>query len=64
MDNPETTLPEWSSPETLADWLGLPVATLYAWRSHGTGPPAHRVGRHLRYRRADIEAWLTTQRVA
>ena len=44
--------------EDLAEYLGVPVATLYAWRYHRQGPPGFRVGRHLRYRRADIDEWI------
>jgi excisionase family DNA binding protein len=44
--------------EELAAFLSLPVATLYQWRHRGTGPRAFRVGKHLRYRRADVEAFL------
>jgi excisionase family DNA binding protein len=47
--------------EDLAEYLGVPVATLYAWRYHRQGPPGFRVGRHLRYRRTDIERWLAGQ---
>jgi excisionase family DNA binding protein len=39
-------------------YLGVPLKTLYAWRQRGYGPPAIKVGRHLRYRWADVEAWL------
>ena len=39
--------------EDLADWLGVPVATVYAWRYRRSGPPSYKVGRHLRYRRSD-----------
>ena len=49
------------SPDEVADYLGVPRATLYGWRYKGTGPRAMRVGRHLRYRRADVEAWLETR---
>lgn len=52
---------EWISPEQLAAELSIPVKTLYQWRWRGTGPRGHRIGRHLRYRRRDIEAWLATQ---
>jgi excisionase family DNA binding protein len=38
--------------------LGVPVKTLYQWRYKGVGPAGVRVGRHLRYRTADIEAWI------
>ena len=42
----------------LSEMLGVPVATLYSWRYHGRGPAAVRVGRHLRYRLSDVDAWL------
>ena len=45
--------------EDLAEYLDVPVATLYAWRYHRQGPPGFRVGRHLRYRWADIEEWIS-----
>jgi excisionase family DNA binding protein len=41
--------------------LGVPVATLYRWRNRGEGPTGHRIGRHVRYRRAAVEAWIETQ---
>jgi excisionase family DNA binding protein len=46
------------SPEGLAELLGVSVATCYAWRYKGTGPRSIKVGKHLRYRRADVDAWL------
>jgi excisionase family DNA binding protein len=45
--------------EDLAEYLDVPVATLYAWRYHRQGPPGFRVGRHIRYRWADIEEWIS-----
>jgi excisionase family DNA binding protein len=45
-----------------ADYLGIPLATLYQWRSRRQGPVGHRVGRHVRYRRRDVDAWLNGQR--
>lgn len=44
--------------EQSADFLQKPVATLYAWRHRGEGPPAYKVGRDLRYRREEVEGWL------
>jgi excisionase family DNA binding protein len=44
--------------QQLADYLDVPVKTLYAWRHRREGPPAFRVGRHLRYRRIDIQRWI------
>ena len=52
---------EWISPDELAAELGIPVKTIYQWRYLGTGPRGHRIGKHVRYRRRDIEAWLVTQ---
>ena len=42
----------------LADYLGVPVATVYAWRYRRLGPPGFRVGKHLRFRWSDIERWI------
>jgi excisionase family DNA binding protein len=42
----------------LANYLHVPIATIYAWRHRRQGPPGFRVGRHLRYRRSDIEHWI------
>lgn len=58
MDSPRSDL--WTT-EMLADHLRVPVATIYNWRWAGKGPRAIRVGRHLRYRRSDVEAWLEQQ---
>lgn len=45
----------------LADYLKVPVATIYAWRYRGTGPPGLRIGRHVRYRLGDVEVWLESR---
>jgi predicted DNA-binding transcriptional regulator AlpA len=42
-------------------WLGIPVGTLYQWRTRHLGPRAYRVGRHLRYDPVDVRAWLSEQ---
>ncbi len=47
--------------QELADYLGVPVATLYAWRYRGDEPASFRVGRHLRYRAHDVETWLRSR---
>jgi predicted DNA-binding transcriptional regulator AlpA len=52
------TQDELLTPEEVADWIRRPITTLYNWRSRRVGPPAIRVGGRLRYRRADLEAWL------
>jgi excisionase family DNA binding protein len=45
----------------VARLLVVPVTTLYTWRYKGTGPKAFKVGKHLRYRLADVLAWLEQQ---
>lgn len=49
------------SPQQLADYLGVPLATVYRWRSASTGPRGLKVGKHVRYRQADVAAWLETK---
>lgn len=49
------------SPQELAEFLNLPVRTIYAWRSTGAGPQGVKVGRHVRYRQSDIDAWLAAR---
>ena len=46
------------STQQLANYLEVPLATIYAWRHRGEGPPGFRVGRHIRYRRTDVELWI------
>jgi excisionase family DNA binding protein len=45
----------------VSEMLGIPVHTLYRWRHNGDGPAGYRVGRHVRYRREAVEAWLERQ---
>ncbi len=47
--------------EDLADYLGVSMATLYQWRYRQQGPTGFRVGRHVRYRRADVQEWIEDQ---
>ena len=44
-----------------AEYLGVSLQTLYGWRWKRVGPRAAKVGRELRYRLRDIEAWLDAQ---
>ncbi|MFV0459825.1 MAG: helix-turn-helix transcriptional regulator [Actinomycetales bacterium] len=43
----------------LAAHLGVPVQTIHDLRHHGRGPRGIRIGRELRFRLSEIEAWLT-----
>ena len=57
MIEPEVREPLWGVEEVSA-YLGVPVRTLYQWRTKNYSPHGIRVGRHLRYRVADVIAWL------
>ncbi|MFK0151161.1 helix-turn-helix transcriptional regulator [Streptomyces sp. NPDC090493] len=48
----------WVSVEDLAEELQIPKSTIYGWKTKGIGPQWTRVGRHLRARRTQVEAWL------
>lgn len=45
-------------PQEVAEILGVPISTLYRWKYARKGPQAIRVGKHLRYRREDVQRWL------
>ena len=47
--------------QQLAEYLEVPPATLYAWRYRREGPQGFRAGRHLRYRKSDIDQWINDQ---
>lgn len=46
------------SPVETADYVHYSPATLRNWRSAGEGPRYVRVGKHARYWREDVDAWL------
>jgi excisionase family DNA binding protein len=54
MDGPDSLL----TPSQLAAWLQLPLSTLYRWRTQGDGPAGVKIGRHLRYKRSVVQAWI------
>lgn len=48
-------------PQYVAEYLDIPVQTIYQWRTKGSGPRGIRVGRHLRFRQEDLDAWIESQ---
>lgn len=42
----------------LAAHLGIPVQTIYQWRKRGYGPPGRKMGKHVRYRPAEVDRWI------
>ena len=51
------------TPGELSSRLGIPDSTLAQWRYVGRGPRFIKVGRHVRYRAEDVDAWLEAQTV-
>jgi hypothetical protein len=49
------------TPAEVAAHYKIPVRTLHQWRYLGLGPRAAKIGRHLRYRRADLDAYFDQQ---
>ncbi|MEU7970801.1 helix-turn-helix domain-containing protein [Micromonospora sp. NPDC049089] len=49
------------SVEDVAAFLRVPVETVYRWRKVKYGPPAARIGRHLRYDPAEVRAWVRSR---
>jgi excisionase family DNA binding protein len=54
----DAVLPELLSLKELARYLGVPPSTVYYWRNQRTGPPGFRIGKQLRYRVSEVDAWL------
>lgn len=58
-ENPRDLL----TPPALASELGVTAERLKAWRYEGKGPAYVKVGRFVRYRRRDVDAWLSANAV-
>ena len=56
--HPEMALGPVLSLSQLAAQLGVSVQTLYDMRCQGRGPRGFRVGRELRFRVSEVDAWL------
>jgi excisionase family DNA binding protein len=50
----------WTIDEVSA-YLKIPKETLYQWRCKGYGPRGARMGKYVRYRAEDVEAWVNEQ---
>lgn len=44
--------------QDVSEFLGVPIGTLYQWRVRGEGPPAFKIGRHVRFDPDRVRAWL------
>lgn len=50
----------WGVPE-VAEFLGVPVATIHQWRNKREGPPAMRIGKYLRFDPERVRMWASQQ---
>jgi excisionase family DNA binding protein len=62
MDTDNTTPPFGLEPLLdvieLAAYLGVPVSTVYDWRTNGKGPRAFRFGKRLKFAISDVRSWI------
>jgi excisionase family DNA binding protein len=54
----EAQVPENFTAAQLSEYLQIPEETLRKWRLQGTGPKYVRIGKHVRYRRMQVDRWL------
>lgn len=45
----------------LAEKLDTSEHTVRYWRTIGFGPKSSRIGRHVVYRRVDVDAWISAE---
>ena len=57
----EVTIPPLWTIQDVSAFLAVPVGTLYQWRHRGEGPPAMRLGRHLRFDPGAVKRWALDQ---
>ena len=48
----------WLSVDEIAEYLGVKRDTVYKWIS-SKGLPAHRVGRYWKFRKNEVDLWVT-----
>jgi excisionase family DNA binding protein len=57
-DEPANTARELLNEAQAADYLNVSARTLQAWRVQGRGPLFTKLSRAVRYRRADLDAYV------
>ena len=62
-DTPLEALPPPVTERAAARYIGMSLAFLRQARREGHGPRHFRIGRAVRYRLADLEAWLEKHRL-
>ncbi|YCU34414.1 helix-turn-helix transcriptional regulator [Mycobacteroides abscessus] len=44
--------------DELASMIGVSASTVRWWKQTGKGPRSAKIGKHVKYRRKDVEAWV------
>lgn len=57
-------LPEIATRRQVSDFTQIGVATLARWATEGKGPKFSKFGKAIRYRRADVMAWIEQNAVS
>ena len=51
---------EWINPSETSQEFGFSISTLAKWRMSNKNLPFSKVGKYIKYRRADVEAFLNS----
>jgi len=59
----ETTRKEWLNPKEVSKEYKISISILAKWRMERKHLPFSKVGKYIKYKRADVEAFLNSHRV-
>lgn len=54
----------WVNIDEAAEYLGIKTVTLRTWIKKENGVPAHKVGKLWKFRKSEIDEWITSGRSA
>lgn len=54
----QSGLPDLLTIDEVADYLSVTKNTVYGWRKERTGPPAIKIGKHLRFPKGALLEWV------
>ncbi|WP_323657905.1 helix-turn-helix domain-containing protein [Aliarcobacter butzleri] len=59
----ETSKREWLTPNTVYSEYGISTSTLAKWRMENKHLSFSKIGKYIKYKRSDIEAFLSTNMI-
>jgi len=54
---------EWMNPQQTSKEYGFSISTLAKWRMDNVNIPFSRIGKYIKYKRSDVEAFIVSSRV-